>query len=1228
MATIGTLAARILADASGVRSGMGMTRNELKITRGAFLATRDDSQKLQMALDQLASAKDKGAFRDAQDYAKAVAAVKAELDPATVAQRQLDEAIAATQAKLQDQIATFGISADEIDRYRLEQQGATQEQLESVAALQQQRAALEADAAAKAAAAQQAQQLESSITQTRNALYGEIDAFGMSADEIKLRNLALEGADDATLENVRALQQQRNALQADADATARAKQIKEQVRTPTERYSQEIRELNQLLKSGKLSQDVHARAVQQAGQRYGVAGKQAGDLAGRAKQVGLSHAGAIPGVGGLTNVLSAGHPALIAAAAAIAGVTIAVKAGKAAIDAYVSGVGRAIDEIDKLAKTSAKLGMATDSLLSLRYAGEQTGVAANTFDMAIQRMTRRVAEAAKGTGEAKDAIKELGLDAKRLAAGTPDQAFRKIAGAMGEVEHQGHRVRLAMRLFDSEGVALVNTLALGEQGLADMEARAKELGLTLNSVDAAAVEQMRDTWNDVGQVLQGIAMQAAVDLAPTLQVAAQQIIEILKPGSQIGDTIRFSLAAVPPLLGKCIDLAQVLIGLFQGWQHKAQAAVGVFIEAAAAADRVTAALVPGREVDDGLQAFADDFRRRTELLGKEAGERISKGMNGAAQAEIEKLRRSAASGLQAPDSSLPDTGATAAASEQSKLFDALTKTTDALAEQIVTADMSADEIQRWRLAIAGATEQTLESVAAMQRQAEAAKKAAELQANIKKTTDALREQAATAGMSAEQIERWRLAIAGATEQTLESVAAMQREAQAAKDLVTLRQDLIGLQDRKRSAAIDRAELEMAERLQRVVINTGRQYPEGVSAAAKQYGDELRRQLELQQLIRDLRREGHSEQYIRHAASIMQQNHALDRQAESFERRRKLFAEGASLVEKHRRPEEEYADTLRRLREMLDAGAIDMRTFVREKREAASELMKPLELKFGTSGIQATAKGSAEALARIDELRARGKALQEIKLIDKAAAEEKPLPPPPTPTMPQPPTLSTPLPVSAIGATYAPLPESPAVPDMAATIAPNWSALPDTPEIGDLGAGIEALWGPLPESPAVPDMAASIGTTYSPLPAAPELPDQISAIQSSYVPPPESPAVENMAASIDTRWKEVATPQPVQDMAASIEPVWGDVSAPPELPELSTTIALTYAKELPSPPEPVAPPVSSLQSPVSPAAPAAPADSEPPSDPAWPDALKKLDRIAAATEAWLEKEGVVIEEIRP
>ncbi len=64
---------------------------------------------------------------------------------------------------------------------------------------------------------------------------------------------------------------------------------------------------------------------------------------------------------------------------------------------------------DALAKTADKVGLTTEALQELRYAAEQAGVDARTLDMAMQRFSRRVGEAAQGKGELVAMLRQYGI---------------------------------------------------------------------------------------------------------------------------------------------------------------------------------------------------------------------------------------------------------------------------------------------------------------------------------------------------------------------------------------------------------------------------------------------------------------------------------------------------------------------------------------------------------------------------------------------------------------------------------------------------------------------------------------------------------------------------------------------------------------------------------------------------------------------------------------------------
>ena len=273
--------------------------------------------------------------------------------------------------------------------------------------------------------------------------------------------------------------------------------------------------------------------------------------------------------------------ALSSAGAGLRKVGGAVLSAKTAIVGLVGAAGfgalikQGLAAGDSLAKTADKIGVTTEALAGMRHAAELTGVSTETMDMALQRFTRRASEAAIGTGEAKGALQELGINAKELVKLPLDEQMGAVADAMTGLETQSDRVRIAMKLFDSEGVALVNTLGDGSEALREMINEADLLGLALSRTDTAQIEAANDAFTRAKGVITGLFTQISLNLAPILTVLANgftsSAIEANKLGSvgeQVADKIIAGFAyAKAGLHGfnivlKKMELGFVKIGLY------------------------------------------------------------------------------------------------------------------------------------------------------------------------------------------------------------------------------------------------------------------------------------------------------------------------------------------------------------------------------------------------------------------------------------------------------------------------------------------------------------------------------------------------------------------------------------------------------------------------------------------------------------------------------------------
>ena len=318
-----------------------------------------------------------------------------------------------------------------------------------------------------------------------------------------------------------------------------SRQLMVQAKTAAQAFGESKRELSRLLKKGAIDQKTYRRSVKQ--------------LRGELKAAKGASAGFGKSLGGIGGGLG---KAAMAAGAFIASLLAVRKA--------VQAVGESMAAMDKTAKTASKLGMATDELVALRLAAaEFSGLSANTVDIALQRMTRRVSEAALGTGTAVKALKELGLDAAKLKAVGPAESFRLISESIKNVESEADQLRLAFALFDSDGAGLVTTLRKGREGLDAQAKAAKRLGMTFSEVDAQKIEAANDAIGRVGSAMEGVVNKLAIGLAPGLEGVANELTELI-----------INLSELPAIFDTSLGAGSEAVGWFEGILQQTNSLIG------------------------------------------------------------------------------------------------------------------------------------------------------------------------------------------------------------------------------------------------------------------------------------------------------------------------------------------------------------------------------------------------------------------------------------------------------------------------------------------------------------------------------------------------------------------------------------------------------------------------------------------------------------------------------
>lgn len=210
--------------------------------------------------------------------------------------------------------------------------------------------------------------------------------------------------------------------------------------------------------------------------------------------------------------------------------TLALASGAAALTVFgvqaAKALGRlassSFKSINALKNVSELLGITTGELATLRQATKEVGISQQTADLAIQRYTRRVAEAAVGTGEAAGAFKELGLSAKELVGKGGSGVF-ELLNKLGQVRSEAVKLRLAFKIFDTEGAKFVNIVGGAAASLEDVARFAKESGLAVSELGAQKVKNAMRWVLRLKAAFEGVGNTIAQAVSPLIGDMAKQL---------------------------------------------------------------------------------------------------------------------------------------------------------------------------------------------------------------------------------------------------------------------------------------------------------------------------------------------------------------------------------------------------------------------------------------------------------------------------------------------------------------------------------------------------------------------------------------------------------------------------------------------------------------------------------------------------------------------------------
>lgn len=225
--------------------------------------------------------------------------------------------------------------------------------------------------------------------------------------------------------------------------------------------------------------------------------------------------------------LSAGSVAAFGAIAT--GVTVAIKAIKELNEMTLEAAHKA----DELMTKSMQTGVSTDMLQQWQYAAEFIDVSVETMTGSMTKLTRNMAEASSGSGQAAEAFAALGVsivDADGSLRSANEVMFDALA-SLAEVGNATERDALAMELFGKSAQEL-NPLILNLDEAQRLYNEAIQEGYVLNESQLQLLGEVDDAHQKYTQTLEKNRDMIALQWAPTTKQAYEQLTDLTNKAGQ------------------------------------------------------------------------------------------------------------------------------------------------------------------------------------------------------------------------------------------------------------------------------------------------------------------------------------------------------------------------------------------------------------------------------------------------------------------------------------------------------------------------------------------------------------------------------------------------------------------------------------------------------------------------------------------------------------------------
>ena len=235
--------------------------------------------------------------------------------------------------------------------------------------------------------------------------------------------------------------------------------------------------------------------------------------------------------------------------------------------AYEDFIGSTVTLADDLMVQADITGLSTDALQEYAYMAELVDTDVSTITGAMAKLTKNMATASKGTGDAYNAFEKLGVAITDENGELRDAntVFQEAIAALGNMDNETEANALAMQIMGKSAMELNPLINAGADAIEEYREQAHEMGYVIDNETLQALGGVDDTMQILKNQFDAVKNQIAVALLPYVEEITTAFLEWARSvdWEKVGQIIRKVMDGIAKAINAVIPIIKTLIDWFQ-----------------------------------------------------------------------------------------------------------------------------------------------------------------------------------------------------------------------------------------------------------------------------------------------------------------------------------------------------------------------------------------------------------------------------------------------------------------------------------------------------------------------------------------------------------------------------------------------------------------------------------------------------------------------------------------